>query len=96
MKQVAAAVAELDAHGWIEKAKQAAQVDGIAKKLDEQIQKLSSLVDGLKVCQRVVSADIERPHVNSFATVPQARGVSLYFDHYRGLLFRQIFPEANS
>ena len=94
MQQVAAAVEQLHTDKLSEKIMQAAQVDGIAKKLDEQIQKLSSLVDGLKVCQRVVYANIESHHFNLFLTVPLARGISLHLDHCRGLFFRKIFSWA--
>ena len=49
MQQVATTVQELNARGLVEKAKQAVQVEGIAEKLEGEIQKLSSLVEGLKV-----------------------------------------------
>ena len=54
MRQVAAAVKRLDVHKRREKAKQIAQVDGIAKELDKHIEKLKSLVDGLKVRPRAI------------------------------------------
>ena len=49
VQQVAISVEELNARGWVEKAKRVIQVEGIAEELEGEIQKLSSLVEGLKV-----------------------------------------------
>ena len=58
MEKVAIAVRELDVQGITEKAKQIVRVDSIAKKLDDEIKKLTSLVDGLMVRELFMARSI--------------------------------------